>query len=70
MNHISLDYDICHYMAWIYLNKTYALEFLLFNMHDQILKWKITIIHLSFHNNVLHIEWFLMNFDLAKGKET
>jgi len=48
---------------------TYALEFLLFNMHDQILKWKITIIHLSFQNNVLHIEWLLMNFDLAEGKE-
>jgi len=47
MNHISLDYDII---------MTYALKFLLFNMHDQILKWKITIIHLSFHNNVLHIE--------------
>jgi hypothetical protein len=30
----------------------------------------MTIIHLSFHTNVLHIEWFLMNFDLVKGKET
>ncbi len=44
MNHISLDYDIImtYVIIWHEYTQitTYVLDFLLFNMYDQILKWK------------------------------